>query len=237
MSLMRVTFQPAMEAVLQTIEEEKIISTPLLQRNILHMLSNICHYEEEGLKIRPNLIIANEIERITETIPSLEIIEITQGDLTGKDMMKCLKSIFPFCNNGWIVYINCGGEYLSYGILRSFETLTSLSISEILFEDVDGSTGLLYFSVMGQWEIYMRGLNTSAKVIDLRFVQQVEEHENHEEVIGKLADDMTKDLEERNNICTALKKILRLTIQKVHGAICVVVKKDIDLTIGLTPFG
>ncbi|MCZ8510889.1 hypothetical protein O9H85_00225 [Paenibacillus filicis] len=219
---------------MECLENENIPFCDVLKRSLLSLLSKICIYEEEEVKIRPMILVARNLDSMISKIPSLflETVRISDGcDITGKDMMKQLKAIIPFCNNGWTAYINIiEDSHISYGVIRSFGLKTN-SFTDLIFSLADSEDGgLLYFSVKGKTEIFLKGLKTVDQVIDTRFISSegIGEQTN---AVDMLLEDITRGVtsQKLSEIKILYSKLLQLTLQKVHGTICTVIKKDVNL--------
>ncbi|WP_333888026.1 hypothetical protein [Clostridium sp.] len=237
----RVNYSSAAELVIEALDKENIKVSDEFNKKFLELLSKVCNYEEEEIKVRPNIMVAFKIHSILQQVPQIKTIEINKGNKDGSEMMKILKAIIPFCNSGWIVYINVEDEYIEYGILRSFGGIYSVALTEQLFEknnDLGGDnrdeseecSGLIYFSVIGCSEIIMHSLKDKTKIIDMRFIG-VDEASNYDDGIKSLANDMTKALtgSMKRDIKQSMLNLLRLTFQKVHGTICIIVKHDVNV--------
>ncbi|MGX4584517.1 hypothetical protein [Paenibacillus chitinolyticus] len=180
------------------------------------------------------ILVARDLDSSISKIPGLflETIRISDNcDITGKDMMKQLKAIIPFCNNGWTVYINIVKDsHISYGVIRSFGLKTN-SFTDLIFTLADSDDGgLLYFSVKGKTEIFLKGLKTEEQVIDTRFISS-EGIGDQTNAVNLLLEDITGSITSAklNEIKILYSKLLKLTLQKVHGTICTVIDKDTDL--------
>lgn len=205
--------------------------------NLLTFLSTACNYEEEETKIRPRILLGSDIKSFKKFVPNNYVLKIAEGKRGGKDLSKILKSIVPFCNNGWIAYIDTmptESDGIEYGILRSFSGPKGLSFTEIIFEDTgddvpyDKDSGLIDIEVLSNFEIKFLGLKGSELNIDFRLISE-EKNEAYNELV-EMASDITSDIVNQrmvNDSNKVILKLLKTASQKIHGTICLVVKEEI----------
>lgn len=245
MGKIKVLFSSVIKNIDSLLEDEGIVLSSGYKKELLIFLSKICSYQEEEVKIRPNIILCNNIRAVAEGVTNSEIIKLNSGKVDGNDMSKILKSIVPFCNNGWIVYIdllNTKQGIIDYGVVRSFNGVTGLpfveNVTEINPEDLKYlSYKFIEIRVLSDFEVQLQGLQTKVLVIDFRFHDEECQYPN--EVIKDLIEDIISDadIENFDGDCTELHEIqedlsnsfsnfLKLLSQKVHGTILLVVNKD-----------
>ena len=201
-----------------------------LLSNILGFMSRICSYEEEENKIRPSIIIGCNIDNAIKQVPGHYRLKVSRGMRSCIDIDKKVKPLVPFCNNGWHVYLDINPKYIEYGIVRAFTGLKGLSIAETLFttdELLQSSVDfqLVELTAVNNFVISIRGLLGSELTIDTRFVKVP--------AVGDVQLDMAKDAasgvdgeDNRDAIVKVFYNLLKVALQKVHGTICLVVKKD-----------
>jgi hypothetical protein len=219
------------------IKEENVNLPRGFLNNFLSFLSSACNYEEEETKIRPRILIGSNIKSFKKSVPNNYILKIAEGNKGGKDLNKILKSIMPFCNNGWIAYIDTmpkGSNGIEYGILRSFSGPKGLSFTEIIFESTgygvpfNNDADLIDIEVLSNFEIKFLGLKGNELNVDFRLINE-EKNETYNE-LAEMARDITCNVENRKMLYDSNKVILKLlktASQKIHGTICLVVKDEI----------
>jgi hypothetical protein len=217
------------------IKEERIVLPRKFFPNFLHLISKVCNYEEEGKKIRPNLVLGFKIKEAVTQVPNHSFIPLKVGKRDGSDLEKILKAIIPFCNNGWIVYIDIKDDLIEYGLLRAFNGPKGLSLTEVLFinsgQNGEVDYGLIGISVISNYEMCISGLRSNAMTIDFRLILNSNNQAGNCEY-NKMAEDITSDiidLEDRKSLVKVFEKLMKLSSQRVHGTICLVVKKDFTI--------
>lgn len=216
----------------QLIKEEEIVLPNGFLNNFLIFLSNACNYEEEEKKIRPRVLLGSDLQRFTKSVPNSYKLKIAEGKKSGNDLNKILKSILPFCNNGWIVYIDTNGmkkNVIEYGILKSFTGPQGLTYTEVIFLDEEAArSGLIDVEVLNKYEIKFKCLSQKELLVDFRLYDN-KVKDTFIDVI-KMAEDTVKDISDKTKNEVAHKvmlKLLKIASQKIHGTICVVVKEDL----------
>ena len=71
-------------------------------------------YEEESVKIKPELYITNNVNALCKIIPNCYKLSIFQ-DPDARNFKQRTKAIMCFCKNDWQLYINYGDGFVEYG--------------------------------------------------------------------------------------------------------------------------
>ncbi|ANV70819.1 TPA: hypothetical protein QCP98_000730 [Bacillus cereus] len=224
----RLHYDSVRENIEKIFQQEEIEVSDRFLTNFLSILSRLCNYEEEGKKIRPRIVITNNIDEAIETVPNSYIVKTKKGNLDGVDMERILKSLIPFCNNGWHVFVDIESDYIQYGIIRAFSGPVGVSFSRNLLsiEDLDFiDFGVVDIEVISNFELRICGIRKHNLMIDFRLV------DHSDEITGsfdEMIDDITQDMEPLKKDFTkrALANLLAIIPYKVHGTICVVVESD-----------
>ena len=129
----RINFSASNDAIRTFFLNQNINLPASLYNELLLFLSKACTYEEEEHKVRPSIIIGNNLlDDHVIHLTQATVIPLVKEHSTETRLMKRLKSMLPFCNNGWRVFLNLDDETLTYGIMRNFNGPTGLSIDDIL---------------------------------------------------------------------------------------------------------
>jgi len=222
--------------------KEEIILPKNFFDNFLTFLTKICTYEEEERKIRPIIIIGHNIRKALEIVPNNYSFVATKGKRNGKDLDKAMKSLIPFCLNGWHVYIDIQKNEILYGLLRSFTGPQGLTVTDLLFANDDNQLenfgyGLVEIKVKSIFEIQIHGLRNNRLGIDYRFLKK--EENDPVTYFNLMAQDITSEIEDSDSskLLKVFNKLMILASQKVHGTICVVIKHDSNGIRQLLPDG
>ncbi|MGK9251822.1 hypothetical protein [Paenibacillus humicus] len=217
------------EGITTFLKSEEINVDATFVEHFLQILSRLCNYEEEGHKIRPRVIVSNNITEAIKTVPNSYLIKTRTGKIDGSDMEKLLKSLFPFCNNGWHVFIDIQERVINYGIIRSFSGPIGLSISENIFniDDIELiGYSAIEVKVLNNFELQLCGIHKSTLTIDSRYL----EIEGGQRLLfPEFIDAITSDIgdgEQKGILKKAFSNLFRIIPYKVHGTICVVVQSD-----------
>lgn len=198
-------------------------------KNFLNILSRLCNYEEEGNKIRPRIIVSKNIKGATKTVANSYLIKTKIGNIDGSDMEKIMKSLIPFCNNGWHVYIDIHETEIQYGVVRSFSGPIGLSISDNLFDIEDIQLvdySVLEVKAINSFELSICGLRKNKLLIDSRYL---ENEGNNTSIVPRMIEDIISGVEEvehKKILEKALDNLFRVIPYKIHGTICLIVEYD-----------
>lgn len=225
----RIHYASVRDEVELLFEREKVHASPQFINNFLNILSRLCNYEEEGHKIRPRLIISKSIRNAIKTISGSHLIHTRIGQVDGADMEKLIKSLIPFCNNGWHVVIDIQEMEIHYGLARAFSGPIGLPITENLFTVEDLSYvdyAIIEVKALNSFELHLCGLYKNHLTIDSRYL---EVERGHTVLFPRLIDDITQSIQNQAHkeiVKKAFDNLFRVVPYKVHGTICLVVEPD-----------
>lgn len=198
---------------------------------LLTFLSGACTYEEEGVKIKPNILLGYNFDEYFSVVGKNYNLCIFEDDTMGTNFKKKMKALIPFCKNEWLIYINIKCNKIQYGIFRSYSGIKGFTTSQILFEDENlkndiTNAGILSLEVRNNHEIQLIGLRGARLIIDFSLI-----HNNSENIgmhIENLVCDIVSnhELSNREDLKVVYKKIFNAAYKKLHGAICLVVKDN-----------
>lgn len=248
MNKLKISFSNVRENINSLLEEEGLIIDERFKNEIFIFLSKICVYQEEEVKIRPNIVICSNIHNVAKEVTNCQVVKLNTGKSDGTDMSKILKSIVPFCNNGWIVFIDLSKSehgIIEYGILRSFSGITGLpfveSVTEINPEDVELlSYKFIEIRVLSNFEVQLQGLKNNSLVIDFRIHDEIDQYPNDvmnalvcDIISGTILDQISnaegvklETVDLSRDLKNSFLNFLKLLSQKVHGTILLIVKED-----------
>lgn len=211
----------------QLLANENLEISEAFFNKLLRFLSSACSYEEEEVKIKPNLFITKNLQKHNMT--NAFILPVAKETCDGEKCEKRLKSLMPFCNLGWGVYIEVAADHLEYGLIRLFSGPRGGSIIKVFSDFSDPSeSSMVEIAVISNCEILINGMNNNKLCIDFRLFQDEKEN-TVDEMYLAVAEDIAsgiKDEGQHQKAVDLLIKLCRLTRQKVHGAILLVVKES-----------
>ncbi len=232
MCMEKVTYVTARESVTKFINNEFDEFPKKLNSQFLNFFSELTTYEEEGQKLRPNILFTNAIDYICKTIPEAYKIEMFTDE---SDVMfnYRIKKLAPFTKHDWIIYVNIKETSITYGICRVLNSIKEQSLKKLIFsnsilkerhdkvscvyvEPISNYTIHLY-SLMGE-QLSVNNTLDETKISDW----QTEITEFVNDSFSKLRTTPKKLTE----IKTLYENIFDSVFKNIHGALCVVVDKD-----------
>lgn len=225
----RITFSKNNNEINSFFVSQNVKLPAVLFEQLLGFLSKACTYEEEEHRVRPSVIVGNnlldtQVKRLTQAT----IIPLAKDIACETHLSKRLKSMLPFCNNGWRVFMCLDDGYLTYGIMRNFNGPSGLSIDDILSSISPSdkeSLGLNFvlMDIASNFEIILKGIFDTC-TIDFRLINDDEAYANARfnfcrDLLSAYDGDISKGI-------SAYRKIIGLFPQKLHGSICLIVKHD-----------
>lgn len=227
-----VFYVSARDAVVDFIKIETENFPNKLQTNFLNFFSELGKYEEEGVKIRPNIIFTNSIDTIIKNIPDSHKITMFT-DVNEVQFNLRMKSLIPFCKRDWTIYVCVKENEITYGIVKTLNSIKEKSLNKIMFESdllKDRKDKFYLFSVetVSTYLMTLRGLK--GKVLNVNFSLDLERTNNWNLEIKEFVNSSFSKLrtteKKLNQIKTMYENVFDSVFKDVHGALCVVVDKD-----------
>ena len=108
------------------------IEFPSLPQNeveqFIQMFYKLSNYEEEGIKIRPNIFVCNNINAVARLIPNCQKIQM-YSDKDSTFFKQRIKALIVFCRKNWSIYINYTDDAVEYGLIKTINSIIKTSIS------------------------------------------------------------------------------------------------------------
>lgn len=219
------------EELLELLNSERIFPEKEFFGVFLKFLSKVTTYEEEENKIKPKIILSTNINDIVKSLSPRYLLPISNEKLDGSNFEKRLKTLLPFCNLGWYVYINFGQEDIEYGLVRTFTGPSGLSLPETLLSDGFGEDDTLVdITVTNNSEIMMRGIRNNQLLIDFKLFDDTSFGTNkitYEKLVKDIVSEI-EDQEDRAKSNQVFAKFFEIVQQKVHGTILLVVNSQFN---------
>lgn len=199
---------------------------------LLDFISSACLYEEEGRKIRPSLIIGNNLlnEHLSKILQATVLCFI-KDNKSETHLKKRLKSLIPFCDNGWRILISFDSNIVSYGIIRNFNGPTGLNLKDLLSDlSIDDIQTLklnyILIDIINNFSLMLKG-NADTLKIDFKLS---ESDDYDEKYLDCFCNDVISAVEsDKRKLKIAFMKIINLFSKKLHGCICLVIKNNYNL--------
>lgn len=225
-----VFYMEANNMVVKLIGEE----FPQFNQGLLIRLLNYFHklvgYEEEGSKVRPDILFTDNIDVIAKNIENCFKITLFV-DTSEIDFERRLKSLLCFCQKDWCVYIEVKEDTIEYGLIRSTNSIKEKNLKNLLEdkkEKIANSAHYFLVDVRSTSHILITGAKGNRLVVNFGLTEQADY--NWEGVITRFVDASVSKLKttqkKLNEIKILYENIFRNAFQNVHGAICLVVDKD-----------
>lgn len=230
-----ISLEEKVNEILHFFENYDIYLSEELQLQMFDFLKKICSYEEEETKIFPHIIIGHNIEskEFSKLFP-VEIIHMTQ-ESNDKLFFKRLKPLLPFCNNGWRVYVDVGECKVNFGIVRNFSGIEGLTVDEVLSdtpkEDLDiirqeYNIGYFMINPINRNELDLVAMDGENIRINFSLIQ-ISQHSSEDQKEMFIRDFLSQSTDDK--LYRAIKKIVDLFPQKLHGTICLIINEKCNL--------
>lgn len=112
----------------------KASKLPLIDNTFLlvELIVLLSRYQEEGVKLIPEVYMTNDIEALTSMIPYSEKIKIDMADKSEEGIKKILKKSAPLAIDSWRIYIMEKSNELEYGLFRDSGYPLNVLLDEVI---------------------------------------------------------------------------------------------------------
>lgn len=226
----KINHSKGLKYIKKIFKDNMIKMPPTLKENLFEFLEKICIYEEEEHKIKPLLIIGNDLNKFLSQCPLHYKLTIYTDEKHGKNFNRIVKSMVPLCNNNWYVFIDILKDKILYGVFRQFQSPVSLNFEELLFDkssccDKTEQDGLVCIKPYEKNSFIIKSLRTEETIISFSFKSIEEQVET--KLVQMKEDLLTSvNLSDREYCDKALLRILSYMPSKVHGSLCIIVKEE-----------
>ena len=199
---------------------------------LINSFYKMLNYEEEGLKVRPSLLVTSNISAVQKAIPDCVRIPF-YDDENSNNFNQRLKALTCFCLNDWKVYINFGNDGVEYGLIRTLNSIKDQAFEKQLFtaenrEALASKTKLIMVSVVGAGVITLTGIKGNEISVCFNLNQNI--HNDWEETIQRFVNDSLSKLKTTKRKLQDIKNLYENIFQKgfksLHGALCLIIDKD-----------
>jgi hypothetical protein len=190
-----------------------------------------CSYEEEGQKIKPSIVMTNNIDIVAKNVPNCFKLQLF-SDADETMFNSRLKSLLLFCVNDWLTYIEMKDGKFNYGICKVFNSIKEKPFTRLVFENENLASAdkfsLVCLNTLSAYAISLKGMHGSDIIVN--FSINDSNFLNRESVLKRFVNASFSKLKTTKRKLSEIKilyeNILTQAQNDIHGAICVVVDKD-----------
>ena len=237
MSTQNIFYESAKSSISDFLKEEFKGEFPSkLKTRFLDFFYKISSYEEEGVKLKPTILLTNNIKEVVKAVPQsyrLELFHDEDEFLFNARM----KSMIAFSKHDWIVYVNINEDSYNYGICKTLNSIKEKSFSQIAINsDVlrvkheNDNLSLVLLEAFSANLITLKSI--SEKRLNINLSLTTVNTQSFEEVIKEFVNASFSKLRttqrKLKEIKTLYENIFEAAFKNIHGAICVVVDKEYE---------
>ena len=227
-----VYFNKATEAIREFFTAEfKTMGTSDVDK-VIKSFYKLTNYEEEGLKVRPSILITSNINAVAKNVQNCIKIPF-YNDETTFNFNERLKALMCFCAEGWVLYINFGSDDVEYGLIKCANSLKEKTLQSQIFEQevvetISSKTKLVLINILSSGLVLLKGIKGNETQISFSLIDN--DLQNWETSIKRFVEDVLAKLKttprKLQDIKTLYTNILINVFHKLHGTLCLVVDKD-----------
>ncbi len=228
----KIFFEDARKNVLEMFSIE-FPSLPIQNIDLfMGMFYQLVNYEEEGQKIKPSILITNNINHVVKNVPKSKKIIFYEDENT-MNFRAHIKALMCFCKRDWNIYINFGENIIEYGIIKTLNSLKEKSLLQILNEEdtltnIAKKTSLVIINVFGGGVCRLIGAKGNKISVCFNLNSQYEYNWNDEivEFVEACVSKIKTTKRKLQDIKNLLGNIFHSVLKGLHGTICMVVDKE-----------
>ena len=210
---------------------ENIGISETMEKNIFEFLGKLCCYEEEEEKIKPLILLGNNLDDFFLQSSYHYKTTMFEDSIDGKNFPRIVKALVPLCVNNWYIFINICSKKIFYGIFRQFLSPTSVNFEELFFdnsvqENENEHKGVICIKPYDKNSFIVKSRCKGDTVISFTF-QSVEE-QVEAKIIQMKEDIISGIMDNKDYIDKAVTKMLMYMPNKLHGALCLIVSDEYE---------
>jgi hypothetical protein len=228
----KIYYTSAKDNLISFLNSESTNFPQRLQNQFLNYFNELGKYEEEGVKIRPHIIFTNSIDTIVRAIPNTYKISMFIDPLDTDFNMR-MKSLISFCKAEWSVYVCIKDEEISYGLVKTLNSIKEKSFSKLVYESesLKAKQEKLYIisvETINTYLINLKGLKGKELSINfsLNTDKAIKFNEQIKEFVNASFSKLRTTQKKLTQIKTMYENVFEQVFKNVNGALCVVVDKD-----------
>jgi len=207
-----------------------------LKTHFLDFFYKISSYEEEGVKLKPTLILTNHIHEVIRAVPQSYMLTLFDDD-DETFFNARMKSLLAFSKHDWVVFIDIKEDKFTYGICKTLNSIKEKSFTQIaLNSDILKVKHEKKELSLVQLEAFSTSLITlksiSKKRLNINLSLTTINSQSFEEVIKEFVHESFSKLRTTQKKLKEIKilyeNIFESAFKNIHGAICIVVDKDYE---------
>lgn len=113
------------------------IATPQV---LVDLIVRLARYQEEGLKLAPQVYLTDNIDFIVNMLPDGEKIVLGTISANGSGLEEVLKISAPLATGEWRIYANQMGPHIEFGVFRGSTNPISVEVDDIVLSGQTGAT-------------------------------------------------------------------------------------------------
>lgn len=221
----------AKEAIDEFLTHESEDITKKMQNQLINFIPSICNYEEEGSKIKLNILFTNNIDAIVRAVP--DAYKCTMFEDENENMFQSrMRSLAVFCKGEWCIFVNIKDNLYQYGICKALNSIKEKRLENLLLENETLRERNKFFAFLvfpiSSYCISLSSLKQGH--ININFTLDTKKNIYWREEIKEFIDASFSKLRTTKkkliDIKTMYLNIFDKALRNINGAICVVVDKD-----------
>lgn len=225
-------YTDAKELVVKFVSREFPTMSERFLTFLMSFMYKFCNYEEEGAKIRPSLLITNDIDKVIKNVSNGYKLQLFEDENEAKFNSR-MKALLGFCSIDWLIYVELKDGKYTYGICKAFNSIKEKDIKDIIFEsenlnNMSDKFSLITLDAVSSYSIHLKGIHSSEAVVN--FSINDTNTVNRESSVNRFVNASLSKLKTTKKKLAEIKilyaNILKKAFNDIHGAICVIVDKD-----------
>ena len=228
----KIFFEDARKKVLEMFSYE-FPTLPIQHIDLfLGMFYQLANYEEEGQKIKPTILITNNINNVVKNVNKAKKI-IFYEDSDTLNFRARIKALMCFCKRDWNIYVNFGENVIEYGIIKTLTSLKDKSLLQALhdqsiMDNISKKASLVIINVFGGGVCRLIGAKGNNFSVCFNLNSSYEYNWDNEitEFVDACVSKIKTTKRKLQDIKNLLDNIFHSVLKGLHGTICMVVDTE-----------
>ena len=193
---------------------------------IFHSLGN---WEEEGVKIRPNILLTSSIASVVRLVPDAQHI-VFYKDADTTQFNQRLKALMTFCLKDWTIYIEYGETLVEYGLVKVVNSIKEQDLYSYMFEEdkkvaFPAKLNCLFINVVSTGLVILRGAKGNTTSVCFNLVNDIQSEWDGiiQNFVAECTSRIRTTKKKLTEIQIFLHNIFTRVFKRLHGTLCLVV--------------
>ena len=185
------------------------------------LIARLSHYEEEGIKLSPQVYLTDNIDSLIRTLPEGERLRLSTTTPDESGIEEVIKICAPIATGDWRVFCNHIQDSMEFGVFRGSSNPSAVNVDDVVLS----SGGTHVVKVHRVANSCVEILSSSRDHDRIFFDHRTQDSTPPLQYVDDLIKAITKGVEEhyRESAQELMKRVITSYLHRSHGCLCAVV--------------